>query len=75
LLEVDTMSRRQRQRSSRRTRQPLPGTDPDQADPTWVDVCGRRVFVVGYTPGGVPYGVFEDEMDGDLDTGYSDQAY
>jgi hypothetical protein len=21
------------------------------------------MFVVGYTPGGVPYGVFEDEMD------------
>jgi hypothetical protein len=30
------------------------------------------MFVVGYTPGGASYGVFEDEMDADLDTGYCD---
>jgi hypothetical protein len=34
----------------------------------WVDVCGRRMFVAGYTPGGVPYGVFEDEMDDSIET-------
>jgi hypothetical protein len=25
----------------------------------WVDYCGARMFVVGYTPGGVPYGWVE----------------
>lgn len=44
----------------------------------WVDVSGRRMFVVGFTPGGAPYGIFEDEMDVDADgpdrTG-SDQPY
>jgi hypothetical protein len=25
------------------------------------------MFVIGYTPGGAPYGIFEDEMDADTD--------
>lgn len=25
------------------------------------------MFVVGYTPGGAPYGIFEDAMDADTD--------
>jgi hypothetical protein len=25
------------------------------------------MFVVGYTPGGAAYGIFEDEMDADTD--------
>lgn len=29
----------------------------------WIVVDGRRYFVAGYTPGGVPYGCFEDEID------------
>jgi len=33
-----------------------------------VSIDGRLMFVVGYTPGGSPYGVFEDEM-GDFDAG------
>jgi hypothetical protein len=36
------------------------------------------MFVVGYTPGGAPYGVFEDEMDAnpdDLDMGEYYQPY
>jgi hypothetical protein len=36
------------------------------------------MFVAGYTPGGAPYGIFEDEMDADtdtLDTGECDQPY
>ena len=36
------------------------------------------MFVVGYTPGGAPYGIFEDETDvgaNDLDTGNCDQSY
>ena len=72
------MSRQYRRRSSRRTRQPAPGTAAGQADPIWVDVSGRRMFVVGYTPGGAPYGIFEDEMDAgtdDLDMSESDQPY
>jgi len=27
-------------------------TAADQADPVWVEVCGRRMFVVGWTSGG-----------------------
>jgi hypothetical protein len=26
-------------------------------------VGDQRMFVVGYTPGGVPFGCFEDELD------------
>jgi hypothetical protein len=36
------------------------------------------MLVVGYTPGGAPYGSFEDEMDGDLydgDTGTCDEPF
>ena len=53
-------------------------TAADQAYPIWVDVSGRRMFVVGYTSGGAPYGIFEDEMDvgpDDLDLGNCDQLY
>ena len=70
------MSRQQRRRASRRKRRPVRETAADQAYPIWVDVSGRRMFVVGYTPGGAPYGIFEDEMDADpydLDTGNCDQ--
>jgi hypothetical protein len=34
-------------------------------DPDWAWVGDRRMFVVGYTPGGAPFGCFEDEF-GDL---------
>ncbi len=34
---------------------------PGQDEP-WLMVDGRSYFVVGYTSGGVPYGMFEDEM-------------
>jgi len=36
------------------------------------------MFVVGWTSGGAPYGVFEDEMDDgmtDIDTSERDQPY
>jgi len=75
-LEVATVSRQQRRRASRRKRQPVRETAADQAYPIWIDVSGRRMFVVGYTSGGAPYGIFEDEMDADpddLDTGSCDQ--
>ena len=44
----------------------------------WVDVAGRRMFVVGFTPAGAPYGIFEDEMDAEMDdfaTGGRDQLF
>jgi hypothetical protein len=31
-------------------------------DTDWIMLDGRSFFVVGYTPGGAPYGMFEDEM-------------
>jgi hypothetical protein len=65
--ETDTMGRRRRQRSNRQTHRPLPAAASGEFDPIWVDVCGRNMFVVGYTSAGFPYGVFEDEMDRDLD--------
>jgi len=77
-MEVATVSQKQSRRSSRRTRRPAPETAADQAYPIWVDVSGRRMFVVGYTSGGAPYGIFEDEMDvgpDDLDLGNCDQLY
>jgi hypothetical protein len=38
----------------------------DQADDeSWIMLDGRPFLVVGYTPGGAPYGVFADEMPND----------
>lgn len=53
------------ERRRRRRRQEQANRDPALGDPTleWVDVGGRRMFVVGYTPGGAPYGCYEDEFD------------
>ena len=72
------MSRKHKRRSSHRTSRPVPGTAAGQSYPIWVDVCGRRMFVVGYTPGGAPYGIFEDQMEAatdDLDTAEDDDPY
>jgi hypothetical protein len=72
------MVTRRKRRSNRLPRRPAPRAAADQADPVWVDACGRRMFVVGWTPGGAPYGIFEDEMDAgmnDLDSGERDQPY
>jgi len=35
----------------------------------WVPMDGRRMFVVGYTAGGAPFGCFEDELDDDASDG------
>jgi hypothetical protein len=44
-------------------RKPARRTDEfDDTDPDWVWVGDRRMFVVGYTPGGAPYGCYEDEF-------------
>jgi hypothetical protein len=41
-------------------------TDASPLDSDWIMMDGRPYFVAGYTSGGVPYGIFEDEMH-DLD--------
>ena len=33
--------------------------------PDWACVGGRLMFVVGYTPGGAPYGCYAEELDHD----------
>jgi hypothetical protein len=35
----------------------------------WIVIDGRPYFVVGYTSGGAPYGIYLDEMDDDYLTG------
>lgn len=37
-----------------------PPADPVEYDPDWVWVGDQRMFVVGYTSGGAPYGYVED---------------
>jgi hypothetical protein len=78
LLEVATMSSKYERRSCHRTGRPVPGTAAGPSYPMWADVCGRRMFVVGYIPGGVPSGIFEDQMEAatdDLDTAEDDDPY
>lgn len=36
-------------------------SDSDALVGDWIVVDGRRYFVAGYTPGGAPYGCFEDK--------------
>jgi hypothetical protein len=40
-------------------------------DNSWIMMDGRRFFIAGFTSGGAPYGIFEDESEqmepGDLD--------
>jgi hypothetical protein len=36
--------------------------DPVEHEP-WIMLDGRSFFVVGYTSGGAPYGMFDDEID------------
>jgi hypothetical protein len=50
---------------SRRIRRGEPAVE--QAHPIRVDVSGRRMLVAGFTSGGAPYCIFEDEMDVDPD--------
>ncbi|MBP2320399.1 hypothetical protein JOF56_000784 [Kibdelosporangium banguiense] len=46
---------------------PVPSSDTDEpvegGDDMWTVLDGRKFFVAGYTSGGVPYGVFEDEIE------------
>lgn len=57
---------RKRKNPGRRPRQRArPGPE---FEPEWVWIGDQRMFVVGYTSGGAPYGVFEDEMEFDEHT-------
>ncbi len=35
---------------------------PEPLDDCWITIDGRMFFVVGYTSGGAPYGMFADEI-------------
>lgn len=54
---------RGRKHSGRRPRRAARAAVPADGEQDWVIVDGRRMFVVGYTAGGAPFGIFEDEMD------------
>jgi hypothetical protein len=63
---IKTYARRYARRPLHRPRKTATGTSP--LDTHWIMMDGRPYFVAGYTSGGVPYGIFEDEMhDLDLD--------
>jgi hypothetical protein len=55
-----TKSKRRRSNGKRRHR---PDTMDGRAQLDWIMVGERRMFVVGYTAGGAPYGCFEGESD------------
>jgi len=50
--------------TAKRARRSADNFDAGQFDdPEWAWVGDRRMFVVGHTPGGAPFGCFEDELD------------
>ena len=57
--------RRGREQRRHRRRREQANREPASNHPTleWIDVDGRRTFVVGFTAGGTPYGCYEDEFD------------
>jgi hypothetical protein len=58
--------RSRRKGTPKRSERSTDNFETDQFDdPDWVWVGDRRMFVVGHTPGGAPFGCFEDEI-GDL---------
>ena len=60
------MTRRGRSRGRRpRATRRVPDLCDDHGIPGWVDWWGKRMFVVDFTSGGFPIGIFEDEMDRD----------
>ena len=54
---------RQRAHGDKSDRSTSEGGDERFDDQGWIWVDGRRMFVVDYTPGGAPFGVYEDEHD------------
>jgi hypothetical protein len=52
------VSRRGRRRARKRPASP-PGMDVDDGLHRWIEYCGGRMWVVGFTEGGAPYGSVE----------------
>jgi hypothetical protein len=44
------------------TPRPVARRDAGPVDNSWIMLEGRPFFVAGFTPGGAPYGIYEDEM-------------
>jgi hypothetical protein len=57
------VSRKRKRRPNRRASRAVSEKESCPLEDIWIDFYGRRMFVIGYTSGGAPYGVFEDEMD------------
>jgi len=56
--------RNRRRGTPKRARRSADNFDAGQFDdPDWAWVGDRRMFVVGHTPGGAPFGCFENELD------------
>ena len=56
--------RNSRKETPKRARRSADNFDARQFDdPEWAWVGERRMFVVGHTPGGAPFGCFEDELE------------
>lgn len=51
--------RKRHRRGGRRQVEPLPAAEVDDGLCRWIDYCGGRMFVVGHTEGGAPYGTVE----------------
>jgi hypothetical protein len=45
------------------TPRPVARRDAGPSDNSWIMLDGRLFFVAGFTPGGAPYGISEDEME------------
>ena len=45
------------------TPRPMARHDPGPVDNSWIMLDGRPFFIAGFTSGGVPYGIYDDEME------------
>jgi hypothetical protein len=45
------------------TSRPAARHDAGAVDNSWIMLDGRLFFVAGFTPGGAPYGIYEDETE------------
>jgi hypothetical protein len=45
------------------TPRPVARRDAGPVDNSWIMLEGRRFFAAGFTSGGAPYGIYEDEME------------
>lgn len=59
-VTLPASARRWAQRPSSNPRHNASGGDGPIED-SWIMLDGKRFFVAGFTSGGVPYGIFEDE--------------